>query len=215
MEQRSGVWVAWRSQAALARAALRERDHAVELAEEQVALARRFGAPGVLGSALRVLGVVRGGHEGLAALREATSSLEGSALVLEHARAVIDLGAALRGERQLDEARETLRKGLEIAQRCGATGVANAAINELVLAGAKPRRSATTDVDALTPSERRVAQMAAEGLTNKEVAQALFVTVNTVQTHLQRAYRKLGIRSRSQLEGRLASPTGEKAPARR
>ncbi len=203
---RNGTWVAWRSQAAVAHAALGERERAVGLAEEQVALARRFGAPGMLGSALRVQGVVRGGEEGMEPLREAVATLAPSALRLEHARAQIELGATLRRAGQQAEARELLRDGLDLAHACGATAVADRALDELVAAGARPRKPATTDADALTPSERRVTEMAADGMTNKEIAQALFVTVKTVETHLGHAYAKLGINSRSQLRGRLARP---------
>jgi DNA-binding CsgD family transcriptional regulator len=203
IEQRNGAWVPWRSQAALAHAALGERDRAASLAREQVELARSFGTPGMLGSALRVLGLVHGSREGVAVLREATETLERGACRLEHGRALIDLGAALRRAGQQAEARERLREGLDIAHRCGATALADDARDELVAAGARPRRSAVRDVDALTPSERRVAAMASEGMSNKEIAQALFVTVNTVETHLRHAYRKLDINSRAQLAGRL------------
>jgi DNA-binding CsgD family transcriptional regulator len=202
---RNGTWVAWRSQAAVAHAALGDRDRALSLAGEQVALARRFGAPGMLGSALRVLGVVRGGEDGIGELREASEALERSALRLEHARALIDLGAAQRRDGQQAESRERLREGLDLAHRCGASALANAALDELVAAGGRPRQPTASDTDTLTPSERRVSEMAAGGMTNKEIAQGLFVTVKTVETHLGHAYGKLGINSRSQLASRLAS----------
>jgi DNA-binding CsgD family transcriptional regulator len=92
-----------------------------------------------------------------------------------------------------------LRAGLDLAQRCGATALAERAHDELVASGARPRRLVLTGVDALTASERRVAEMASEGLTNREIAQALFVTEKTVEGHLGHAYRKLDIRSRSEL----------------
>jgi DNA-binding CsgD family transcriptional regulator len=198
--QDGGTWVAWRCHAAVAHAALGEDDAAVALAEEQVALARRFGAPGHLGSALRVLGVVGGDVE---VLREGCEALERSALPLERARALVDLGRELHRAGRGEEAREHLREGLARAQRSGAAAVAARALDALVATGARPRRPAAAIADALTPSERRVAQLAADGMTNKEIAQALFVTVNTVETHLRRAYRKLGINSRAQLGDRL------------
>jgi DNA-binding NarL/FixJ family response regulator len=77
---------------------------------------------------------------------------------------------------------------------------------ELLATGARPRRIALSGLESLTPSERRVAQMAAEGPTNREIAQALFVTPKTVQVHLSSVYRKLGIRSRTQLPDALAEP---------
>jgi DNA-binding CsgD family transcriptional regulator len=76
----------------------------------------------------------------------------------------------------------------------------------LLATGARPRRIALSGVESLTPSERRVAEMAAEGGTNREIAQALFVTPKTVEVHLSSAYRKLSIRSRSQLSKALATP---------
>ncbi|HEV2786183.1 MAG TPA: helix-turn-helix transcriptional regulator, partial [Solirubrobacteraceae bacterium] len=97
------------------------------------------------------------------------------------------------------QAREALREGLDLAQRCGAAAVAERAREELVAAGARPRVAALSGVDALTPSERRVAGMAAEGMSNREIAQALFVTPRTVEMHLSNAFRKLDIRSRTQL----------------
>ena len=81
---------------------------------------------------------------------------------------------------------------------------------ELVASGARPRRS-FVERDALTPSEQRVAEMAAGGMSNRDIAQALFVTEKTVETHLGRAYLKLGVRSRRQLPEAL----GVTAPAAR
>jgi DNA-binding CsgD family transcriptional regulator len=116
-----------------------------------------------------------------------------------------DLGAALRRNGQRSEARGPLRRGLDLARRCGARPLAELAHEELVATGARPRRMTLTGIEALTPSERRVASMAASGLTNREVAQALFVTEKTVEVHLTRAYRKLDICSRSELARALES----------
>jgi DNA-binding CsgD family transcriptional regulator len=88
---------------------------------------------------------------------------------------------------------------MDLAHRCGATAVVGRAHDELVLAGARPRRPAISGLDALTPSELRIAEMAADGMTNKEIAQSLFVTLRTVEMHLHNAYRKLGISSRRAL----------------
>jgi DNA-binding CsgD family transcriptional regulator len=109
------------------------------------------------------------------------------------------LGAALRRNGQRSNAREPLRRALELAHRCGATALVERAHAELLGTGARPRRAAVTGLEALTASERRVAEMAAEGLTNREIAQALFVTEKTIEWHLGQAYRKLEIRSRSEL----------------
>jgi DNA-binding CsgD family transcriptional regulator len=129
--------------------------------------------------------------------------LESSPARFEHARALVDLGGALRRANRRKEAREPLRAGLELAHWCGAQPLAQGAMAELRATGARPRTVVRTGVDALTASERRIAEMATEGLTNREIAQALFVTVKTVETHLAHVFRKLDIDSRSQLQQAL------------
>jgi DNA-binding CsgD family transcriptional regulator len=125
--------------------------------------------------------------------------LESSPARLEHARAMTDLGAALRRSRHRAEAREPLGQGLDLAHRCGATALAERARRELLATGARPRRLMVSGRDSLTPSEARIARMAAEGLSTPAIAQALFVTPKTVETHLGHAYQKLEINSRHQL----------------
>src|SRR4029077_6324251 len=110
------------------------------------------------------------------------------------------------------DARETLRSGLDLAVRCGAGRTAERAREELAAAGGarapggraagggRSRREVLRGVDALTPSERRVAAMAAEGMTNTQIAQALFVTVNTIETHMRHVFTKLGIHQRAELK---------------
>ncbi len=124
---------------------------------------------------------------------------------LDHARALIDLGAALRRGNHRAEAREPLREGVELARLCGATALVQRGHTELIASGARPRRTAFTGADSLTPSELRVARLAADGLTTPEIAQQLFVTVNTVESHLRRTYLKLGIHAREGLASALAS----------
>jgi DNA-binding CsgD family transcriptional regulator len=92
-----------------------------------------------------------------------------------------------------------LREGLQLADRMGATRLLTTARHELRALGLRPRRSAVSGPGSLTPTERRVAELAASGLTNRQLAEALFVTVKTVETHLARAYQKLGTRSRAEL----------------
>jgi DNA-binding CsgD family transcriptional regulator len=182
---------------------LGRRDEAGPLAEEEVELARAWGAPRALGAALRVAGLVEGGERGLALLEEAVEVLNESPAKLEDAKARTELGAALRRANRRTEAREQLRQGLELATICGAGSLAARAESELLATGARPRRIALSGVASLTPSERRVAELAAEGPTNREIAQALFVTQRTVEVHLTSIYRKLGISSRSQLADAL------------
>jgi class 3 adenylate cyclase/DNA-binding CsgD family transcriptional regulator len=195
----------WRSQAALALLGLGRRDEARRYAAEELALSRKWDAPRPLGKSLIAAGLAAGGERGIALLREAVAVLEPSEARLEHARAQVELGSALRRGNRRSESREPLRRGLELATICGAAPVAERAETELLATGARPRRIALTGVGSLTPSERRVAEMAADGATNREIAQALFVTPKTVEVHLSNAYRKLDIRSRSQLARALAT----------
>jgi DNA-binding CsgD family transcriptional regulator len=127
---------------------------------------------------------------------------------LEHARVLVDLGATLRAARQRSAAREPLLEGLALAYRCGAWGLERRARAELAAIGVRPRTVERSGADSLTPSERRVAELAAGGQTNREIAQTLFVTEKTVEAHLGRAFRKLDVTSRRQLRDVLASVTG-------
>ena len=198
--------VPWRSWAAEGLRLLDRNDEARALAVEELALARRWGAPHTIGASLRVLGLVEGGEAGLERLREAVEVLAGSEARREHARALVDLGAALRRANQRTEARERLGEGVDLAQRVGALGLAERANDEIAATGARPRKILQTGLDALTASERRVAQLAADGMSNKEIAQTLFITIKTVEVHLSHAYRKLEINSRTQLDTALLAP---------
>jgi len=208
---RNPAFMAWRSQAALALLQLGEHDEARRLVGEELELARTWGAPRALGAALRVAGLVEGGRQGLALLEEAVEVLAASPAKLEHAKALTELGAALRRANRRSEAREQLRRAVELATICGALPLVQRAETELLATGARPRRISLRGVESLTPSERRVAEMAAEGPTNREIAQALFVTPKTVEVHLSSVYRKLGISSRSQLPAALEPAVGASA----
>jgi DNA-binding CsgD family transcriptional regulator len=203
---RNPAFIAWRSPAALAQHQLGEQEEARRLVGEELELARAWGAPRALGAALRTAGLIEGGEQGLALLEEAVQVVCESPAKLEHAKARAELGAALRRANRRSEAREHLRHGVELATICGATELAARAERELLATGARPRRVALSGVDSLTPSERRVAELAAAGPTNREIAQALFVTQRTVEVHLTSIYRKLGISSRSQLAAALVEP---------
>jgi DNA-binding CsgD family transcriptional regulator len=203
---RNPAFIAWRSPAALALLQLGEPQEARRLAEEELELARAWGAPRALGAALRTTGLVAGGKQGLPLLEEAVDVLRESPAKLEHAKARAELGAALRRANRRSQARDQLRHAVELATICGAASLAARAERELLATGARPRRIALSGVESLTPSERRIAEMAAEGPTNREIAQALFVTQRTVEVHLTSIYRKLAISSRSQLAAALAKP---------
>jgi DNA-binding CsgD family transcriptional regulator len=194
----------WRPPAVAILLAKGERDAAAQLAGEDVERARAFGAPGPIGAALRTRGLAVGGAAGIELLRESERLLAPTAARLEHVRTLIELGAALRRANHRKDARNPLREGLDLARRGGALVLAQRAHVELRAAGARPRRLRLTGVESLTPSERRVAELAAGGLTNREVAQRLYLTKKTVETHLGHAYRKLGISAREELTAVLA-----------
>ena len=181
-------------------------DEPAAAAEAEAALgwARTWGTPGYLGQALTVSGLIRGGDEGLAQLHEAVAQLERSPARRELARSLIELGAALRRRGERKAARHPLRRALDLAAAGGLVATAQRAREELRVTGAKIRRPESSGLDSLTPSERRIVDLATDGASNPEIAQALFVTVKTVEMHLGNAYRKLGINSRRQLATLLA-----------
>ncbi|MCG5213845.1 helix-turn-helix transcriptional regulator [Streptosporangium sp. KLBMP 9127] len=187
----------WRSDAALAFDRLGERPRARALAREEVIAARSWLAGRSLGVSLRALALLTtDSGKRLTMLREAVQVLERSPAALDLGRAVVDLGTALAEDNQESEARDMLRRGLDLAQRCGGTALADHALAELVRYGARPRRRAQTGWAALTPAERRVAQLVVEGRKNREIAQILFVSQRTVELHLTNIYRKLNVSSR-------------------
>jgi DNA-binding CsgD family transcriptional regulator len=190
---------AWRSVTALTHLDLDDAGAARAICTEEVRLARMWGAPRTLGRALRVAGQAEGDERGLAQLRESLAVLARSPARLERAETLVELGAAVRRGGNRVEARGFLRRGLDLADDCGAHPLSERARTELRVAGARPRRARLSGPESLTPSEQRVAAMAAEGMTNRAIAQALFVTSKTVEVHLSGAYRKLDIRSRMQL----------------
>jgi DNA-binding CsgD family transcriptional regulator len=198
-------YLPWRSEAALAQLALGEREPAGRLADEELELARAFGAPRALGVAKRAAGVIAGGDRGASLLREAIDAFERGDARLERARALADLGALLRRRNRRTEAREHLREALDAAHRSGAKALADEAETELRATGARPRRVVLTGLDSLTASERRIAELASQGLTNREIAQTLFITTRTVEGHLTSVFRKLGVDSRDELAAALAS----------
>jgi DNA-binding CsgD family transcriptional regulator len=193
--------LAWRSRAALALTELGQvGDEAGELAAEEVGLARRFGTPRALGVALRAQGLSGGDVE---PLREAVEVLAGSGSRLEHARALVDLGEASDAAGDRKAAQELLAEGMDGAHRCGAHALVERAMDGLRNTGMRPRRPALRGVDALTPQQLRVAEMAARGRSNREIGEALFLTRRTVELHLTGAYRKLEIESRDELRAAL------------
>jgi DNA-binding NarL/FixJ family response regulator len=189
---------AWRSALALALAP-EHPSEAWELAQTELELARHAGAARASGIALRVCGLLAGGKGGIELLGQSVAVFEPSPLRLELAHSLTEFGAALRRAGARTAARQPLRRALDLAHRCGATPLAQRARDETLATGARPRRPQTTGVHALTPSELRVARLAAQPLSNRDIAQALFITTKTVSDHLSSAYRKLNIHTRDQL----------------
>jgi DNA-binding CsgD family transcriptional regulator len=196
----------WRTAAALAALALGDTTQALALARSADAVTERTGVLHLRIRALRVLGLCLGGEEGIATLEAAVELGSSAPPRLETTRAMIDLGAALRRANRRAEARKPLQLAADEALHGGATALHRRARTELAATGARPRRQALLSGPAsLTPSERRIAELAASGQGNREIAQALFVTPKTVEYHLRNAYRKLGIEKRHELRSALTA----------
>jgi DNA-binding CsgD family transcriptional regulator len=181
---------------------LKDQERAERLLSEELRLTRRFGASRPLAIALMAAAVVHPA-KAVDCLGEAVSLLESSPARLEHARALVHLGGALRRRGRVKAALDVLRRGLDASVKSEAIVLERRALRELKAAGARPQRRTYTGTDALTPSERRVAELARQRMTNREIAEALFVSLRTVETHLTRAYQKLGIEARAGLKAAL------------
>jgi DNA-binding CsgD family transcriptional regulator len=195
--------IGWRTGLALSECALGNEEEAQRLAAEAVRVAREAGGRRGIGIALRAQGTVTGEEQGIELMREATELLAGTRARLEHAKALVELGAALRRANRRREARAPLREGLDLAHRCGAVALEERARTELTATGARPRKAVLSGVESLTPSEMRVARLASEGMTNRAIAQSLFVTPKTVETHLRHVYQKLDVAGRTDLASAL------------
>jgi DNA-binding CsgD family transcriptional regulator len=193
----------WRSGAARAHALLGEGAQARALSDEELELARAWGAPRAVGRALTTAGLVHAGSRGLRLFDEAVDVLVGSEAVLDLAEAHLERGLRRSELRRIVPARDDLRVALDLAHRHGAELLAARAETGLRDAGARPRARATTGVAALTPSELRVATMAAAGHRNNDIAAELFVSRKAVEYHLSNVYRKLHLDGRAGLAAAL------------
>jgi DNA-binding CsgD family transcriptional regulator len=193
----------WRSRAAPALATLGDTAGARQLALDDLERARRWGASSGIGIALRANALVGDGESSLVGFRDAAAVLANSPAKLEEAYALADLGSALRRVNRRKEARSTLHQALLLAEPCGARALADRARVDLRAAGGRSSGQREVGVQQLTASERRVAELAAEGHSNPEIAQMLFVTRKTVETHLGSVYRKLAISGRGKLRRAL------------
>jgi DNA-binding CsgD family transcriptional regulator len=207
-EMRDVGYLHARAGAAQALLLLEHRERARKVAEAELADMRVFGAPRALGISLRVAGIAQGGDPGLELLEESVTVLRRSPAILPRAHSLTEFGAALRRAGRRAAAREMLGEALDLAAVCGARALIARARAELNVAGARPRRVWRTGLEALTPSELRIVRLAAQGRSNREIAQELYVTLKTVEAHLSRAYAKLGVERRDQLPDIL---NGEKS----
>jgi DNA-binding NarL/FixJ family response regulator len=206
---------AWRTSLGEVLVAQGEVDAARALAEEHVALAERVDLPGPRSAGLRALARTVERKRAIHLLEQAVDLLADSPAQLEHARALVDLGAALHRVNRRADARAPLRRALALADRGGMRLLADRARNELRAAGTRPRRSAISGIASLTPAEHRVATLAAEGHSNPQIAQQLYITRRTVETHLTHVFQKLHFSTRADLTRRFAdSNSPVSAPVR-
>ena len=196
----------WRSEAGLAARRLGRLEQAAELIGEEVDLAERFGAPRAVGVARRAAGLLARGETAVDLLRSAVDVLAGAGVRVEQARAMADLGAAVRRVGRSADARRILRDAVVLADQVGAGAVVGQARDELRVAGGRAPVRSEGSADRLTPGERRVAELAAGAQSNRQIANSLFITVKAVEWHLGNVYRKLGVRGRKELSGALAQP---------
>jgi DNA-binding CsgD family transcriptional regulator len=190
----------WRTSAAQAALGLGDQAQALGLAAEMLERAEQTQVVEHRIEALRVSGICRGGPEGLAQLQAAAELGRGSPPRLETLRSLVDLGAALRRSGERAACRAPLQEAADRARQCGARLLYDRARTELAASGARPRRELLlSGPGSLTPSERRIAELAAGGQSNREIATMLFVTPKTVEYHLRNAYRKLDIQTRREL----------------
>lgn len=204
------VLMPWRSQAALAAHKLGRTDEAHELIDQDIELGQRFDLPNVLGAALRCKGLTASPVPSTDLLLQSVNALdqpEGS--VLELATSLMYLGIAQRRLGQRAECRDVLRRALDFGHQAGALSIESRVHEELHAAGARPRRPVIQGPDALTPSERRIASLMAEGLTSRQIAESLYLTINTIEWHRRNIYRKLSVTSREALGDALAGDGDE------
>lgn len=200
------AFLPWWSEAACLLSVMNRGDEAREMTEYGGELARRWGTPRALGLAALARGVIAPGGTGIEALTESVLTLAGSPARAEHAKAEFVLGRALLKTGDQRGAREHLRTAADLAQRCGALALAGVARRLLVTAGGRMRKMSASPLDMLTGMERRVAGLAAAGASNRSIAETLFVTVRTIETHLTGVYRKLGVSGRTELGAVLRTP---------
>ena len=151
----------------------------------------------------RVRALASEGEAAESLYRESIANLSGTRVRRELARTHLLFGEWLRRERRRIDAREHLRTALEAFTGMGSEAFASRAERELLATGERARKRTVDTRDDLTPQEEQVARLAAEGTTNREIAAQLFITQSTVEYHLRKAFRKLDVKSRTQLAHRM------------
>lgn len=204
----SPVVTPWRTAAAMCRLAMGLPREARVLAEEELRLARVWNTPRTLGRALRVLGLTTGGRRGLELVEEAVAVLRPAPAERELVAALLAQGRLLTATGDRTRGRDCLREAAERAERLGAPRLRARVEEALRAGGARRSAAAFTGSGSLTGSERRIAELAAGGRTNTEIADLLHVARRTVETHLTSTYRKLGIRRRGELSAALVAADG-------
>ncbi|WP_217146378.1 AAA family ATPase [Streptomyces sp. AC627_RSS907] len=201
----SPVVTPWRTAVAECRLALGGGQEALDLVTEELRLARLWNTPRTVGRALRVLGTATGGRRGLELAEEAVRTLRDSPADVdtELARALLAQGRQLMAAGERGRARACLREAADLAERRGALRLLALAGQALREGGARGPVTARTGSGVLTGSERRIAELAADGRTNTEIADLLHLARRTVETHLTSTYRKLRIRRRAELPAAL------------
>ncbi|GHG49646.1 helix-turn-helix transcriptional regulator [Streptomyces griseocarneus] len=197
------VLAPWWLPAATTLARLGRPGEARDIVERVTPRIRRWGTPRALGTGLMASAAAATGRARIDLLAEAADVLARSPARLEHAKAAYLLGRSLLAHGDAHAARRHLRQAIEGATRCGYQALGAAARGALVTAGGRMRRLAASPLDSLTGSERRIAALAQGGVTNKAIAEALFITPRTVEMHLTNVYRKLAVRGRADLPGGL------------
>ncbi|MFJ8655181.1 AAA family ATPase [Streptomyces rochei] len=208
----SPVVTPWRTAVAECRLALGGGQEALALATEELRLARVWNTPRTVGRALRVLGTATGGRRGLKLAEDAVRTLREAPVDtgMELTEALLAQGRQLLAAGERGRARDRLREAAELAERKGAVRLLALAGQALRDSGARSPATAQTGSGALTGSERRIAELAAAGRTNTEIADLLHLARRTVETHLTSTYRKLRIRRRTELPAAL----GPRPPGR-
>ncbi|MFC8995459.1 AAA family ATPase [Streptomyces rochei] len=208
----SPVVTPWRTAVAECRLALGGGQEALALATEELRLARVWNTPRTVGRALRVLGTATGGRRGLKLAEDAVRTLRDTPVDtgMELTEALLAQGRQLLAAGERGRARDRLREAAELAERKGAVRLLALAGQALRDSGARSPATAQTGSGALTGSERRIAELAAAGRTNTEIADLLHLARRTVETHLTSTYRKLRIRRRTELPAAL----GPRPPGR-